>query len=123
MLSRLSAKIVECDILWFNTKIFTHFHDALIHHRWTAKVVLDVFRTWVVLEVIVNHDLMDEASQTGPVVLGQRLGQCKMETEIRKFFFNRLKFINVEQLTKASSTVPVRNFAAGFQILEQLLDV
>ena len=40
---RLAAEIVEGDVFWFNTQIVQHFEDRLVHHRWSADVVLDVF--------------------------------------------------------------------------------
>ena len=68
----LATKVVEGDIFRFDTEIITHFHDAVVHHWWAAEVKFDIFRSRMILEIIVDHDLVNESGVACPIIFRQR---------------------------------------------------
>jgi len=47
-----SAKIIKMDILFFHTEIFQHLKYSLVHHRRAAEIVVDIFGTGVVFQIL-----------------------------------------------------------------------
>ena len=80
--SLLLAEVVEHDVLGLDTEIEEHVDDRLVHHRRSAHVVLDVLGRRMVLEVVVEHHLVDEAGVAGPLVLRQRVRQREVPIEV-----------------------------------------
>ena len=68
-----TAEVVEADVFRFHTEIIEHLEYGGIHHRRAAEVVLDVFGSRVILQVVIQHDLMNEAGVARPVVFRQRV--------------------------------------------------
>ena len=84
----LAAEVVERDVFRFDTKVFTHLRDALVHDRRTTEVVLDIFRSRMIFQVIVNHDLVDKAYIAVPIVFGKRFGQSDVNWKFGNSFSN-----------------------------------
>lgn len=120
---KLAAEIVERDVLGFDAEIVQHLEHRRVHHRWSADVVLDVFRGGVLTQIVLQQDLMNEALVPRPIVFWKWLGKSDIELEVRKFFLDRAEVIDVKQFPHTPSAVPVRHFTAGSKILEQLENV
>ena len=65
----LATEVVERDVFGFDSKVFTHLSHALIHDWRTTEVELDVFWSRVVVQVVVNHDLVNEPLRSHPSCL------------------------------------------------------
>ncbi len=77
----------------------------------------------MILQVVVENDLMDEARVARPVVLRLRLGEADVEFEIRKIFFNGLELILIEYLTARTRTVPEGDRNVRFLGMEEVENV
>ena len=91
----LISKVVVVDIFGGNTEGVEHVEDGLEHHRRATDIVLNFFGGGMVFKVLIIDDLMDEAGRTGPVVIGQRVGEGDMEGEVVVFALNFLKIIHI----------------------------
>jgi len=47
------AKIVKMNIFPLHTQIVEHFKDGFIHHGWTAKIIVNVFRGRMILQILI----------------------------------------------------------------------
>ena len=64
VLSDLPSEIVEADVLIGDSEILSHFLNGLVHQRRPTEVQFDVFRRFVVIEVIVDNHLVDKPYET-----------------------------------------------------------
>ena len=108
-----AAEIVEGDVLFLNAQIVQHTEHSLVHHGRAAHVVLDIFGSRMVLQIVVVEHLMDEPCVAVPVIFGQRFGECQMELEVRELLLDRAELVDIEQLAHAASAVPIGDFAIG----------
>jgi hypothetical protein len=69
----LPAEIVECDVLFFNPQVVKHLKDRGVHHWWATDVVLNVFRSGMIFQIVVVENLMDEPGVAVPVIFWQGL--------------------------------------------------
>ena len=69
----LASEVVEEELTALYPEVLEHYLDGISHWARTAHVVFDVFGSFVILEVVVEDDLMDEACVARPVVLGLRI--------------------------------------------------
>ena len=80
-----ATEVVETDVFRGHTPIVAHLQHRLVHHGRAAEVKFDVLRRLVVLEVVVNHRVVDKSEEAValvvdvlllvPVVSLRRLGQ------------------------------------------------
>ena len=65
----LTTKVVKRDVLRLNAEIFEHVLHSLSHHRRPTHVVLAVFWTWVISQVVLKHHVVNETGFIHNVVL------------------------------------------------------
>ena len=90
---RLSAKVIEHQVLSRNTEVVEHLLNSFRHRTGTAHVVFDVFGSFVVFQVsLVNYVVYEARSILHARCIGCRIGtvQCKMELEVGEILFNLL---------------------------------
>ena len=119
----LPTEVVIGNVFFLDTQIVEHLEHGRVHHRWAADVVLDVFRSGMVLQIVVVQHLMNEAGVTVPIVLGLRFGEGDVELEVGKLLLDLAEVIHIEQFPHTATTVPIRHLAIGLEVLEQLEDV
>src|SRR5690606_15569853 len=123
-LRALPSEVVEANIFFRNTHFIQHLQNRSVHQRRSAKVVFDVLRSRVILEVIVIQTLVDkayvsvafavfEALLHFPVVLGKRFAKTDIELEVRELLLDSPEVINVEQFLLRATSIPVGNFPVG----------
>src|SRR5690625_1902275 len=105
-----AAKVVQHDVVVFNTQILEHLDTGGIHHGWAAEVVFTVFRSRMVLEIVLIKLIVDEAGHTLPVILRLRVGECDMPDEIIVLFLKLIVLFSVEHLPLGACTIPERHF-------------
>ena len=74
-----AAEVVEEDVLRLDAQVGEHLDDRVVHHGRSADVVLAVLGRRVVLQVVVEEHLVDEAREAVPVVLflsGSERARC-----------------------------------------------
>ena len=76
-------EFIKRDLQLGHAEIVEHFGHRLDHHRRAAEVVLDGFRIGVIVQVVLERDLVDEAGEAGPVVFRQGRGKSEMEGKVR----------------------------------------
>ena len=92
---RLSAEVVERDLVRLYPDISQHVLYCRVHHRRTTHVELDLVDVRVVLQVVVVDDLVDEAGVAGPVVFGQGIREGDVVGEVRELLFDRLEIVTL----------------------------
>jgi hypothetical protein len=60
---RLASKVVEKDILLLDAQFIEHVDQRCVHHRWTAKIILAILRCWMIFQIVLKQDLVDESCQ------------------------------------------------------------
>ena len=96
---RLYSEIVGAHHFGFDAEVVEHVLDAFEHDGRPAEVVFDFGGIGVLVEVFAEHDLMDEAGRTGPLVVGQRIAERNVQREVRELPFQFLEFLNVEEFS------------------------
>ena len=115
----LATEVVVSDVFWLHSEVIQHLEDGSVHHWRTADVVLNVFRSGVLAEVVLKQDLVNESNVSIPVVLFLWFRESNIELEVREILFDLAKVIDVKQFTKATATVPITNFAIGLLAFEE----
>ena len=108
-LQRLSAKVIEHQVLSRNTEVVEHLLNSLRHRAGTTHVVFNIFGSLVVFQIIIEHDLMDKSHIAAPIVVRFGIRQCDVELEIWKFLFDLFKITFVENLTPRACPIPEGN--------------
>jgi len=75
-------EFVVSNLMDRNPDRLEHPGAGLDHHRRTTQIVLDRNRFWMISQILVVHDLMNEANMSLPFVLIQRRRQRQVEAEI-----------------------------------------
>lgn len=57
----LSTKVIVHYVFIWNTQVVKHLGDSRDHHRRAAQIVFDVFRTFVIFEIVLENHLVDES--------------------------------------------------------------
>lgn len=65
--SYLRSEIVVHDVLSRYAQLIEHLVDRHIHHRRPAKIVFDIFRRFMVFEVVFKYDFVDKAHIAAPI--------------------------------------------------------
>ena len=103
----LASEVVEEELTALYPEVLEHYLDGIRHRARTAHVVFDVFGSFVILEVVVEDNLMDEARVAPPVVLGLRIREGDVEGEVGELTFDLAEVLFVEDLLLASCSIPV----------------
>ncbi len=74
-------------------------------------------------EVVLQHDLMDEAEMAGPVILRQRRGEREVESKVAVLAGQIPEVVFVEDLLPRSCAVPEADLARGLLGFEQVGEV
>ena len=69
----LTTKVVKRDVLGLDTQILKHVLHSLSHHGRPTHVVLAVFWTRVISQVVFKHNVVNEARVAFPIVFFQRI--------------------------------------------------
>ena len=77
-----------------------HLLDRTVHDGRPAHIVLHIFGSVVSGKVVVEHDLMNKAGVTGPVVFWQGLGEGEIEFKVGELLFQLLELIAVEDFAQ-----------------------
>src|SRR5690606_1900359 len=130
----LSLKTVESDILVRDTKILAHLLHRTVHQRRSAEIKLDIFGGFVMVEIVLDHTVVDKSNKTVPlfiidvllylpVVLFQGFRKGDIEFEVREFPLQGLEVLDIEQLPLGTSPIPIGHLSVGLQGLEQVVEV
>ncbi len=49
------AKIIKMDILAFDSQVIKHFKNGLVHHGWSAEIIVNIFRSGVFTQVFIEQ--------------------------------------------------------------------
>ncbi len=62
--ANLTTKVIQHDVLRFDTIILQHFDHCRVHHWRSAHVELAIFRCWMVFQILFKQYVVDEAGIT-----------------------------------------------------------
>ena len=113
---RLSAKVIEHQVLSRNTEVVEHLLNSFRHRAGTTHVVFDVFGSFVVFQVsLVNYVVYEARSVLHARCIGCRIGtvQCKMELEVGEILFYLQEVFQVEHLVESTRAVEVVHHTVG----------
>ena len=123
---KLSAEVIEQDILSWHAEVVQHVYYRLRHHWRTAHEVDDAFWLIVLLEVCLVKHVVNEACNiryTCLVSLRIWTVQSEVELEVRELLLDLLEVLEVECLLQRTSTIEEINLTAGLNGLEEVHDV
>ena len=129
----LPSEVIEAYILWWDTEVVTHLENRSVHQRRSTEVELDILRSIVLSEVVIDHSLVYETCKavtfifhvlfSVPIIFWQWLRKDYVELEVRELFLNVTEVFQVEELTLRTSTVPEAHLTVGLQRVEQVEEV
>ena len=63
----LAAKVIQEDVISFDTQIIEHREYGLVHHRWAAHVILAVLGRWMVAQIVLIKHIVNKARLAIPI--------------------------------------------------------
>lgn len=64
LIFNLPSKIIESDMLIWNTKVLSHFLYGFVHQRRTTEIQLDILGGFVLAQIIINNTVVYKANET-----------------------------------------------------------
>ncbi len=111
-----AAEVVEGDVFALDAEVVEHVDDGFGHGSGTAHVVFDVLGGWVVLEVGLVHNVVDEAGGVGYAgFVGCWVGtvEGQMEVEVGEVLLELTEVVEVEDLVEGAGAVEVVHLSVG----------
>lgn len=122
-LSLLTSEVVEANVFIWNTKILAHFLNGLVHQWRTTEVQFNVFWAFVVIQVLINHTVVDEAHKAIPfcidillylpVVFFQRFRQGHVKFKVREVPLQFAEVLDIEELALRTTSIPISDLTVG----------
>ena len=109
-----ATKIIVEDVFRCHAEVVEHADHRSAHRSGTAHVVFDVLGSRMVLEIGVEHHLMDKASRVGDACcIGNWIGavQGQVEMEVGEVFLKLTEIVQIEDLIQGTGAVEIVHLA------------
>ena len=101
------SEIIEKEHIARHTKVLQHTFHCIGHRPRAAHIVFYIFRSIVILQIVVIDHLVDKAHIACPVIFRLRIGKSDMELEVRKFSLYLAEVFFIENLVFGAGTIPI----------------
>ena len=123
----LASEVVEGNHVTLHTKAVEEIKYGLRHHRRSAEIVLNIFGSFMCLEVSVTHYRGNETSSvlhSEAISLGVWTVKGKMEVEVGEIAFKLKEVLQEEHFVNGTCTIEIVHFTVTHIFcLEQVHDL
>jgi hypothetical protein len=106
-----------------HSELVEHFGAGFDHHGRPAEIKLDGFDVGVFFKVVDEDEFVDEAGESGPVVLFQRGGEGDVEGEVRVLRGELGEVVVVVDFLFGAGAIPIADFAVGAFVFQEMGEV